>query len=92
MQGMFTTVNLLVLRNALKAPNAGMIFFCSSVFLEADHSGKKWGRKKKDTNATILFTKIQSIPTLARTDEKVTSTLHTATEPTVRSAVKILAS
>ena len=37
-------------RNALKVPKAERKFFCSSVFLEADHSGKM-GKTKKDTNA-----------------------------------------
>jgi len=42
----------LVFRNALKAPKAERQFFCSSVFLEAGHSGKM-EKTKKDTNAWV---------------------------------------
>jgi len=42
----------LVFRNALKAPRAERWFFCSSVFLEAGHSGKM-GKTRRDTNARM---------------------------------------
>ena len=58
MQGKSSTVNLLVkrkslvFRNALKASKAKRLSFCSSVFLEAGHSGKM-GKTKEDTKARV---------------------------------------
>ena len=58
MQGKSSTVNLLVMReslvfrNALKASKAERLSFCSSVFLEAGHSGKI-RKTKEDTNARV---------------------------------------
>ena len=57
MQGKFTTVNLLLKRKFPKNPRVsqcaqgteGGEFFCSSVFLQASHSGKMV-RTKKDYN------------------------------------------